>query len=249
MITITVKTVAMPEQMFGDGGILTARDSIAPDPAFLQMRGGDGQNVAIPLSGGKSLPGVRGFSRRMRTAIHPDGSLGRLPGNVRVIGDQLLRVAVHFLPDAQVRRTAPGVIGRMRAALILGQREQGRIPAIAPQARGVVDGQPEIIADIGPRDALQKIFVKLGRPLARRIHLRESRWNAQASRAVSKSSLAFRIAHTSRSFKCYHAGVGEGLREPHSHEQNHDTRHRTRRRRRVFIAVPAPLPFKSGDAN
>src|ERR1700728_2994691 len=41
--------------------------------------------------------------------------------------------------------------------------------------------------------------------------------------AASKSHLAFRIAHTSRWFTCYHASGGNGLRGPHSIEQNHDT--------------------------
>jgi len=61
----------------------------------------------------------------------------------------------------------------MRAALVLGQREQGRIPAIAPQARGVIDGQAKVIADIRPRDALQKILVELRSPNARGVHLSE----------------------------------------------------------------------------
>ena len=169
--------VAMPDQMFGRGGVFAARDPIAPDPAFLEMCGGDGQHVAVPFAGGKSLPGVRGVGWRMRTAVHPNGSLGRLPGNMGVISDQLLRVAVHFLPDTQVGGSAPGVIGRMRATLILGQRQQRRVPAIAAQARRVVDRQPEIVADIRAGNALQKIFVELGRPLAGWIYLGEA-WNA-----------------------------------------------------------------------
>src|ERR1700733_13404530 len=128
----------MPEQMFGDGGVLTTRNAIAPDPTFLQVRSSDGQHVAVPLARGESLPGMRCVGRRMRTAVHPDGSLRRLPGNVRVESDQLLRVPIHFLPDAQVRRATPGVIGGMRTALILRQREQRCIPAIASKACGVV---------------------------------------------------------------------------------------------------------------
>ena len=160
--------VAVPEQMFGSGGVLAARDPIAADPAFLEMRGGDGQHVAVPFAGRESLPGVGGVGGRMRTAIHPNGSLRRLPGNVGVIGDQLLGVAVHFLPDAQVGGAAPGVIGRMRAALILGQRQQRRVPAIAAQARRVVDRQPEIVADIRARECAPENPRGTGAPIRRK---------------------------------------------------------------------------------
>src|SRR5580704_16230138 len=60
-----------------------------------------------------------------------------------------------------------------------------------------------------------------------------------ASRAVSKSSLAFRIAHTSRSFTLSQ-GFGDDLREPHFHEQNHDTSQRTGAG--PGFPVPAPDP-------
>ena len=170
--------------------------------------------VAVPFAGGKSLPGVRGVGRRMRTAVHPDGALGRLPGNVGVIGDQLLRVAVHFLPDAQVGGSAPGVVGRVRAALILGQREQRRIPAIAAQARRVVDRQSEIVADIRARGCAPENPRGTGAPTRRTDPSGRSREPRPGSPSA-KAAWHFASAHTSRRFTCYHAGVGNGLREPH----------------------------------
>src|SRR5438105_12872038 len=54
----------------------------------------------------------------------------------------------------------------MRLALMLGQREDRCVPAVGVQARGGVDRQAEIIANLGSRDAFRLIFVEARRPLA-----------------------------------------------------------------------------------
>ena len=56
--------------------LVAARHAVAADPAHLQVRGRDGEHVAVPLAGRESLPGVRRVFRRMRTAVHPDRALG-----------------------------------------------------------------------------------------------------------------------------------------------------------------------------
>jgi len=47
-----------------------------------------------------------------------------------VIGDELLGGHVDLLPDAHLRGAARRIIVADGAALIFGEREQGRVPAI-----------------------------------------------------------------------------------------------------------------------
>src|SRR4029077_20505229 len=80
-----------------------------------------------------------------------------------------------FLPDAQIRRPSPGIIGRMRAALVFGQLEQRCVPGVGTQARRGIDGNSEIVADFRPGNAFGLILVVARRPLSRRIALGEGR--------------------------------------------------------------------------
>ena len=155
--------------MFGEHRRVTARNPVAANPSHLQMRGRHRQHIAVPLACRKALPRVRGVLGRVRTAVHPDGALGLLPGNVRVEGDQLLRRSVELAPDAQVRGAAGRVVGRMRLALMLGQREDRRVPAVGVQACRLVDRNPQVVADVRTGNALRLILVKPRRPLTREI--------------------------------------------------------------------------------
>ncbi len=167
--------ILVPDPMFGDRRAVAAGNAVAPDPADLQMRGGDGQDVAVPFPGRESLPGVRSILGWMRPAVHIDGALRRLPGNVGVPRHDLLRRRVHFFRDAQIRRPADAVIGRVRLALMLREREQVGIPDVAAHASRVVDRQPQIVADLGAGNALRLVLMKERIPLARQIDLRERR--------------------------------------------------------------------------
>ena len=67
------QVIAVPDEIFVHGGPIAARDAVAPDPVLFQVRGGNDQRIAVPLTGRKPLPGMPGVIRRMRPAIHPDG--------------------------------------------------------------------------------------------------------------------------------------------------------------------------------
>ena len=86
-----------------------------------------------------------------------------------------LRRVVDVERDAQVADAAEPVGGRMRLALVLGQRQQRRVPAVGAQPRGVVDRQAGVVADLGARHALDLVFVKDRRPHATQIDLRRGR--------------------------------------------------------------------------
>src|SRR5580765_2690374 len=58
----------------------------------------------------------------------------------------------------------------MRLALMLRQREDGRIPRVAVLARRVVNRQAQVVADVRPGNALGLILVKPRRPFAGEIY-------------------------------------------------------------------------------
>src|ERR1700693_6512809 len=102
----------------------------------------------------------------MGTAVHVDGSFGSLPGNVRMVCDHLLGRGIDLFPDPKIRWTAPGIVGGMGLALMLGQSQKRRIPAIAPQSSWGVDRKAKVISDFRARNALRLILVKSGSPFS-----------------------------------------------------------------------------------
>ena len=74
----------------------------------------------------------------------------------------------------------------MRLTLPLGHRPLRRVPGIGAQTRGIVDGQPEVVADLGAGAALGQVFVKSLAPRAGEIDLRQ-RGGADSTTAASAS--------------------------------------------------------------
>src|SRR5438552_3510531 len=66
----------------------------------------------------------------------------------------------------------------MRFALVLGHREDVRIPCFRHKSCCVIDGQAGVVADVGATDALGLIFVKLRRPFSNQIDLGK-RWSSK----------------------------------------------------------------------
>src|SRR5207247_6920175 len=73
--------------------LVTARNAVAANPSRLEVGRRHRQHVAVPFAGRKPLPRMRGVFRWMLTAVHPDRSLGLLPGDVRVDGDKIGRAS------------------------------------------------------------------------------------------------------------------------------------------------------------
>ena len=139
---------------------IAARQPVAADPAFFQMRGGDGQNVAFPFPGGEALRGVQRVLGRMRTAIHPDGAL-RAPREMMRCGSRSA-VCESLSNSSQMRMPAKlgDVIGRVDAALILGQRDERCVPSVGAVAGGVVDWDAQVIAQLRAGQAFGLVFVE-----------------------------------------------------------------------------------------
>ncbi len=111
----------------------------------------------------------------MRPVVHPNGLLRVVGRKANVIRDQLLRGRVDFLPDAQRRRSAPAVVGAVRAALIFGNLDNRGAPALGAEKPGGVDRHAEVVAHVGARQAVALVFEQGERPIPGGIDLRESR--------------------------------------------------------------------------
>ena len=116
------QAIRMTDEMLDDGGAVAPRNAVAANPAFFEVRRVDRQNVAVPFAGREAHRRVQCVVRRVRTAIHPDRSLGA-PGEVmNVDRDELLRVAIALFRDPKAGETW-SVIGWVNAALVLGKRD------------------------------------------------------------------------------------------------------------------------------
>ena len=135
------KIVAVADPVFDQLRLVATRYAVAANPAVLQVRGCDDQDVALPLAGRESLPSVWGVRGRMRSTIHIDRALWSLPRNVGVPGDQLLRRGIDFLPDPQICGAAWTIIGRVGLALMFRQGEQGGVPRVGAKSCRVGDGE------------------------------------------------------------------------------------------------------------
>jgi hypothetical protein len=117
----------------------------------------------------------------MGAAVEPDHAGGLTECAEQFVSEELLRDRIHFLPNPDVGRAPQRVGGRMGLGLVLPQGQDGRVPAIRLQARGIVDRQPGVVAERRPRDTMLLIFVIAPAPLAG-----QTRWaSAGAAAQVS----------------------------------------------------------------
>src|SRR5262245_36890496 len=95
----------------------------------------------------------------MRAAIHIDRP--RLLERAAVVfdRDQVLRLRVLLFPDAQVERAAIDVRRYVHAALLLGEREAGRVPAVRVLARRIIERETGVVGQFGAGNAIRLILV------------------------------------------------------------------------------------------
>src|SRR5437868_5043578 len=104
-------------------------------PALLDMRRGHGQDVAVPLAGGKTHPSVSGVIGRMRTPVHPNRAVLFVGAGVLPDRDQVLSFRIALFPDAQLKRAAVNIGRCMHLTLVLLQTQTIGIPAQSPLSR------------------------------------------------------------------------------------------------------------------
>src|SRR5580698_7977001 len=78
----------------------------------------------------------------------------------------------------------------MRDALVLGHSLNRRVPAIGPQAGGVVEGKTEIVAEFGAGYALGLVFVIARGPFAGKVDLSEGRKAGQEQKNADCGSIS-----------------------------------------------------------
>src|ERR1043166_1587663 len=134
--------VAVTEEMLRQRRLVALGQTVAPDPALLDMCRVDREHVAFELAGREAFPRMRGELRRMRTAVHPDRPRLLVRADVVLDGDEDLRVRIALFPNPQLQRTTIDVRGDMHLTLMLGERQPRWVPAEGPLTRAVVNRQP-----------------------------------------------------------------------------------------------------------
>ena len=162
--------VAMTDDELHHAGLIAFRKPVAPQPALLEMRRVDHERIAHKPASLESLISVGSVGGRMRTSVHPDGAepLGGLGPNMN--GDQLHGMRVPVFPNAEVSHGAH-LIGRHVAIALMVLEGQTRwVVGKGPQSSRFVDREPGIIADLGPRSALETILVHCRRPITGKVN-------------------------------------------------------------------------------
>ena len=119
----------------------------------------------------EAAPRVRRVLGRMRAAVHIDRSVRRAQP-LGLERDDLPRRGIDFLPDAQVRRAALDVGGRVRPALPFGQRLDRRVPDLGAANRFARQRDADVLAEMRVVDVVLR---QHDGPFAGEVHLRARR--------------------------------------------------------------------------
>ena len=174
--------VAVENDVFRVVRAIAHRQTVTPDPPLLQMGGLDDEHVAVPAAGGKAHPGVRRVRPGMRPAVHPDRPRLLVGAAVHLDGDHILGLWILLDPDTKIGRTTQDVRRDVYAALFFWQRDARRIPAVRRLPVGVVDRQPEVVAQLRTGNAFGKVFVIARLPDAGEFNLRRRGARSRKSR-------------------------------------------------------------------
>src|SRR5690349_20433414 len=133
---------------------------------MLDVSGGDGEDIVLPLAGGKTHPRVRGIAGRLRAAVHVDGAGLLVGADVVLDGDEPVGFGILLFPDAKLEGSAIDVGSGVDLALMFGKSEAVRVPAQGPLARFGVDRETQKVDQRGSRDTLIKVFLVYRAPFA-----------------------------------------------------------------------------------
>ena len=170
-----VRTFAVAKVVLGHPRPGAHGHAIPAVPALLDVRGDDLQRLADPLARREPHPGVRRLLRWMGPPVEPDCPLLRPGAHELLHGDDVLGRRVTLFGDPHADRAAQDVRRHVGAALVLGQRQAPRVPAVGIQPAGRVDRQAGVVARIGTRSALGLVLVEQAHPVAVQVALRPRR--------------------------------------------------------------------------
>ena len=115
------QVIAVTHEELDERRLIALRQSVASEPALLEMGGLHFERIADEVSGRESHPRVRRVRWRMRTSVHPDHPVTFEGLVVPVNGGKPLRVGVSLLPTAGVADGTDRVRSDVAVALMLAQ--------------------------------------------------------------------------------------------------------------------------------
>ena len=165
--------IAMPDVMLDDCAQVAARRAAAPIEFFFDVGCGDGQNVAVPLSGGEAHERVRRILRRMRPPVHPDRPPLLIGSEELPERNDLLRRRIFFGPYPELHRTTKNVRKAVRLALVFEKRDTPDVETLGVPARRIIHRNAREVALHIAGNAVGLVFVVPPRPFSFKSHLSE----------------------------------------------------------------------------
>jgi hypothetical protein len=165
--------VSVAHEVLGQRRLVAHRQTVAANPALLDVCGRDGQHVAFPPAGGKTHPRVGGDLRRVRTTVHVNRACLIVGADAVLDGHELLRVGIPLFPDAQVQRPPVDVRRHVHPTLLFRESDPGGIPALGKLAGGGIDWKTQVVTQFRARNPLREILLIARPPRSREIGLCE----------------------------------------------------------------------------
>ena len=117
------QVIAVADEELDERRLIALRQTVAPQPALLEMRRLHFERLPDETSGREAHPRVRRLRRRMRAAVHPDRAVSFERLVVPVNGDEPLRVRIALFPGARVADRPNGVRRDVAVALMMAERD------------------------------------------------------------------------------------------------------------------------------
>src|SRR5712692_608253 len=111
----------MPNKMLHHCCLVALSYAGGPNPAALDMRGVNSQDIAFPLACGKSRPSMLRVCRRVRTTVHVNRAESLSDLAVHFNGDESLRMRITLLPNPIVSGSGIEIGRSVSGALMLQQ--------------------------------------------------------------------------------------------------------------------------------
>jgi len=155
----------MADPVLSQGTTVATRYAVAADVVRLEVRRANAQHVPHPDGGGEAAPTVGRIRWRMRSSVEVDRALRVVKIDASVDRRHPLGQRIVISRHPHVGQPAVSVVGRVLPALVFtdGRYAVG-VVAVGAQARRVVDGEPEVVGQLGSGQPLGSVFVIDGHP-------------------------------------------------------------------------------------
>ena len=160
------QVIAVAHEELDQRRLIALGKAVSSQPALLEMRRLHFERLPDETSGREAHPRVRRPRRRMRTPVHPDGAVPFERLVVPVNGDEPLRVGIALLPGARVADRADRVRRHVAVALMMTERDAGRVVGQREQPRRFVDRKAAVVGKLRTRAPFERVFLERRGPVA-----------------------------------------------------------------------------------